>query len=136
LALSWLADIRGRTDFAFWGHLAGLLAFWVALGILALDDQVAPAAFAAVSAGLVALSAFLMRRLYAVFGGLGLAAYLGYLAGEVFAGSLLFPVALALIGLAVIGAGLLFFRARKAMAAWLARALPARLQALRPAHAR
>src|SRR5690606_40410523 len=56
-----------RTDFAFWGHLAGLLAFWVALGILALDDQVAPAAFAAVSAGLVALSAFLMRRLYAVF---------------------------------------------------------------------
>jgi hypothetical protein len=48
----------------------------------------------------------LSRRVFAVFGGLGVAGYLGYLASHLFRDSLLFPFALTLIGLAVIGAGL------------------------------
>ena len=48
---------------------------------------------------------FLGRRVYAVFGVIGIALYLGDLADKVFRDSLLFPFALSLIGVAVIAAG-------------------------------
>jgi AhpC/TSA family len=45
-----------------------------------------------------------MRRVYAVFGALGISIYLGHLADVVFKDSLLFPFALSLIGIAIIAA--------------------------------
>ena len=54
---------------------------------------------------LLFLSVFLGRRVYAVFGVIGIAIYLGDLADKVFKDSLLFPFALSLIGVAVIAAG-------------------------------
>ena len=70
---------------------------------------------------------FLGRRVYAVFGVIGIAIYLGDLANKVFKDSLLFPFALSLIGVAVIAAGLLYHRNERAIAAWLSAHLPAAL---------
>ena len=58
-----------------------------------------------------------------LFGGLGIAA-LHHLAERVFADSLLFPFALSLIGLAVIGAGLLLHRHATALERSLQDRLP------------
>ena len=43
------------------------------------------------------------RRVYTVFGALGIAGYLGHLSYKVFKDSLVFPVALMLIGLGILG---------------------------------
>jgi hypothetical protein len=136
LAAAWRIDIRSDGDFAFWLHLAGLLAAWGGLSLLESDSELGHGLYCLVNVLLLFLSIFLMRRAYAVFGALGLGFYLVDLASRVFKGSLLFPVALSLVGIAVIALGLLYFRKRQAIADAFRRALPPGLQALRPAHAR
>jgi hypothetical protein len=54
----------------------------------------------------------------------------------VFQNSLLFPFALSLIGVAVIGAGLVYHRHRESIQAWLGASLPPSVHRLRPVHAR
>ena len=135
LALAWVVDVRARGDDAFWLHLFGLMAFWGGLTLLESDSELARALYCLINVGLVGLALFLQRRAYAVFGAAGIAAYLHHLADRVFADSLLYPFALSLIGLLIIGAGLLLYRRREALERALARLLPDAVQALRPAHA-
>ena len=66
----------------------------------------------------------------AVFGGLGVAGYLGYLAQVLFKDSLVFPFALTLVGLGVIGAGLWWQKHEQTLAARLRAPLPRALREL------
>ncbi len=138
IVAAWAVDLRrwAAGDFAFWLHLCGLAAFWGGLSLLDSNSEVNKAIYCLINILLVLLAVFLMRRAYAVFGGLGVAGYLGHLAQDVFADSLLFPLALSLIGIAVIALGLFYFRRRQRIADWLQVNLPVGLQQLRPAHAR
>ena len=136
LVVAWAVDVRAQGDFAFWLHLFGLLAFWCGLTLLDSDSELARAFYCLINLGLLLLALFLQRRAYAVFGALGVAAYLHHLAYEVFEDSLLYPFALSLIGLAVIAAGLLLYRHEAALERLLRKRLPAVLARLRPAHAR
>jgi hypothetical protein len=136
LAIAWWVDVRSRGDFAFWLHLFGLLSFWGGMSMLDSHSEVSKAIYCLINVGLLALSLFLHRRAYMVFGTLGVAGYLGHLADEVFKDSLLFPFALSLIGVAVIAAGLLFYHRRQAIDRWLAHNLPRPLTMMRPPHAR
>jgi hypothetical protein len=65
----------------------------------------------------------------------GISFYLGDLASKVFRDSLLFPFALSAIGVAVIAAGLFYFRRQDKIAAWLEANMPEALKRLRPLHA-
>ena len=134
--VAWAVDLRARGDFAFWLHLFGLLAFWGGLTALDSDSEITRFVYCLINLGLVGLCLFLQRRAYALFGGLGIALYLHHLAERVFADSLLYPFALSLIGLAVIGAGLLLHRHATALERALQDRLPTWLAALRPPHAR
>jgi hypothetical protein len=137
LVVAWIVDQRPRGgDFAFWLHLFGLMAFWGGLSLMKSDSQIGKALYCLLNVGLVLLSVVMMRRVYAVFGTLGVAGYLGYLAQSVFQDSLLFPFALSLIGVAVIALGLVYHSKQAAIAAWLADHLPEAVARLRPAHAR
>lgn len=136
MALAWVVDVRAKRDFAFWLHLFGLTSFWGGLTSLDSGGELGRAVYAAVNVVLVALSIFLGRRVYAVFGAFGMVAYLGHLAHAVFRDSLLFPFALSLIGIAIIALGILIVRHAKALQASMQRHLPAALLALRPAHVR
>ncbi|HKA71523.1 MAG TPA: hypothetical protein VKE26_06935 [Xanthobacteraceae bacterium] len=136
LLVAWIVDRRPRGgDFAFWLHLFGLMAFWGGLSLTESSSEIAKALYCLLNVGLVLLSVLLGRRVYAVFGTLGIAGYLTYLAQRVFKDSLMFPFALSLIGVAVIAAGLLYHRKQDAIAAWLAKVLPDAIKRLRPAHA-
>ena len=84
---------------------------------------------------LLFVAVFLDRRVYAVFGVIGISFYLGDLSNEVFRDSLLFPFALSLIGVCVIAAGLLYYRHQTAIATWLETKLPPAVKRLRPAGA-
>jgi hypothetical protein len=136
VVVAWAVDLRARGDFAFWLHLSGALAFWGGLTALDSDSEIARFVYCLINLGLIALGLFLQRRVYALFGGLGIALYLHHLAERVFADSLLYPFALSLIGLAAIGAGLLLHRHAAALQRALEGRLPSWLAALRPRHAR
>lgn len=134
--VAWTVDVRSRGDLAFWLHLFGLLAFWGGLTAMDSSSELARAAYCLINVGLIGLGLFLQRRAYALFGGLGVAVYLHDLAERVFRDSLLYPFALSLIGLAIIGAGLLLHRHRAALERALQNRLPRTLAAFRPTHAR
>jgi hypothetical protein len=89
-------------DFAFWCYLFGLMAFWGGLTSLDSDSESGKFLYFLVNAGLVALSLYLRRSVFLVFGALGVFAYLGHLAYAVFKDSVLFPFVLAFLGLAMI----------------------------------
>ncbi|WP_236238103.1 DUF2157 domain-containing protein [Pseudomonas faucium] len=130
-----LVDGRTHEDYAHWGYLAGLAAFWGGLTMMESGSELGKALYCLVNLGLMAIAVLLRRPVFMVFGALGVAAYLGYLSYEVFAESLLFPVVLTLIGLGVIGLGLGYQKRRErlsqAVRAWLPQWLLAALPALR-----
>ncbi len=85
LLVAWAVDLRRWRggDFAYWLHLFGLMAFWGGLTEQHSGDAFSKAVYCGVNVALIFLSLYLMRRAYAVFGGIGVTLYLGYLADEV-----------------------------------------------------
>ncbi|KJK09266.1 MULTISPECIES: hypothetical protein [Pseudomonas] len=125
-------DGRTRQDFAFWGYLAGLLAFWLGLSLMESDSQLSKALYCLINIGLMGVAVLLRRSMFMVFGAMGVAAYLGYLSYEVFADSLLFPVVLSIIGLGVIGLGLFYQKHREVLSTRLRALVPHGLQQMLP----
>lgn len=107
MLLAFWVDVRSgrRKDYAFWLYLAGVAMFWGGLTAMDSHSEIGKFLYCLINLLMVALGAALMRRVFAVFGAIGIALYLGHLA-NLFAQSLLFPVALAAIGLAIIYAGI------------------------------
>lgn len=136
LIVAWMVDTRRRGDFAFWLHLFGMMTFWCAVSFTSGGTSLQEALYCAMNVLLLFLSVFLGRKVYAVFGVFGIALYLGDLANKIFRDSLLFPFALSLIGVAVIAAGLLYYRHQERIAIWLDAHMPDAVKRLRPAHAR
>lgn len=117
IGVAWIIDLkwRSRGNFAFWLHLAGAAAFWGGLTWRESTSEWLGFAFCLVNIGLVLFSVLVDRRIYAVFGGLGIAIYLGHLAYDVFDNALWFSFALSGIGLLIIGLGILYQRKRQAI---------------------
>jgi hypothetical protein len=124
--LAFWVDVRTRheKDFAFWLYLFGVLAFWGGLTLLDSDSELAKLGYFAINLAMIAVGALLSRRVFVVFGGLGVAIYLGQLAHGLFEDSLIFPFALTLIGLGIIGLGILWQRHEAAISRRLRSVLP------------
>lgn len=136
LAAAVLVNMRQRSgDFAFWLYLFGVLTFWGGISATSNGTAVDKALYCAMNVGFLFLAAYLGRRVFAIFGTIGIAIYLGDLADKVFKDSLLFPFALSLIGIAIIGLGLWYFRHQDAVVARFEQLLPEPLKRLRPANA-
>ncbi|WP_194791242.1 DUF2157 domain-containing protein [Pseudomonas sp. UFMG81] len=128
-----VVDGRTRQDYAGWGYLAGLLAFWGGLTSMESASELGKALYCLINLGLMGLAVLLRRPVFMVFGAMGVAMYLGYLSYEVFADSLLFPLVITLIGLGVIALGLQYQKRRERLSqglrarlpGWLLQALPA-----------
>jgi hypothetical protein len=112
LVLAFIIDRRTREDYSFWGYLFGLTAFWGGLSLLNSDSELAKFIYCLINVFLMLCSVLLRRRVFIIFGALGVTGYLGHLANRLFEDSLFFPFALSILGLAVIGIGLLYQRHR------------------------
>lgn len=123
LVCVWI-DGRSRQDYAFWGYLAGLAAFWGGLTLMDSGSEWGKAMYCLINLGLMAVALLLRRPVFMVFGALGVAAYLGYLSYDVFADSLLFPLVLSLIGIAIIGLGVFYQKHRERLSTALRTLLP------------
>ncbi|MDF9754701.1 hypothetical protein ACVWY1_005189 [Pseudomonas sp. TE6288] len=128
-----VVDGRTKRDYAFWGYLAGLAAFWGGLTLMNSASEWGKFLYCLINLGLMGLAVLLRRPVFMVFGAMGVAVYLGHLSHEVFADSLLFPVVLSLIGLGVIALGVLYQKRREAMSEQLRARLPAGLLQWLPA---
>ena len=135
LAMALLAlwvDIRSRRtqDFAFWLYVFGVLTFWGGLTSMDSTNELGKFLYCCINLVMIALGAALSRRVFAVFGGIGVALYLGHLSSTLFKDSLLFPVALTAIGLAVVAAGVAWQRHEVAIGRWLRAFLPTAVREL------
>ncbi len=132
LALALWVDIRNRggQDFAFWLYLFGVITFWGGLTNIDSDSELGKLVYCLVNLLLIIIGAILVRRVFVVFGALGIAVYLGHLANEVFADSMMFPLLLTLIGFAIIAAGIYWQRHEAQFSQRLRRFLPASVQEL------
>ncbi|TMG72597.1 MAG: DUF2157 domain-containing protein [Betaproteobacteria bacterium] len=130
-------DLRSRfsRDYAFWLYLFGVLTFWGGLSLMNSGSEWGKLAYCGINVAMILLGAVLGRRVFAVFGGLGVAGYLGHLSYKVFKDSLIFPLALSLVGLAIIGLGVLWQRREAQWSARLRGFLPAPLRELIEARA-
>ncbi len=136
LAMTLLAfwiDLRSRRsgrDFAFWIYLFGVLTFWGGMSLMDSRSEFGGFVYLCINLLLIVTGAMLSRRVFVVFGALGVAIYLGHLAYDVFKDSMLFPVALSAIGLGVIWLGILWQKHETALQARMRGWLPQPLQEL------
>src|SRR5882672_6448899 len=140
LAMTLLAfwiDLRSRLsrDYAFWLYLFGVLTFWGGLSLMNSGSEWGKLAYCGINVLMILAGAALGRRVFAVFGGLGVAGYLGHLSWRVFQDSMIFPVALSALGLAIIALGVLWQRREAQWSATLRGFLPTPLRELIEARA-
>jgi len=132
VAIAFGVDLRSRftRDYAFWLYLFGLLAFWGGLTSLDSTRLSGTLVYVAVNVALILVGAALVRRTFTVFGALGVAIGLGSLGYRFFKDSLLFPIALSAIGLALVGFGIWWSRNEDRVSSRLAAHLPASVREL------
>lgn len=124
MVAAYLVDHRTREDYAFWGYLFGMLAFWGGLTSQDSDSELAKFGYCMVNVVLICLSPLLQRRVFIIFGSLGVMGYIGHLARSVFRDDLVFTFALSGIGLLIIFLGLLYHRNQERIEAQLNNMLP------------
>jgi len=130
--LAFWVDIRTRhdKDYPFWLYLFGVIAFWGGLSMLHSDSELSKFIYLGINLVMIVVGSMLSRRVFAVFGGLGAAGYLGHLAHEVFKDSMMFPFVLTLIGLGVVYIGVVWQRHEAAVSNKLRGLLPLPLREL------
>jgi hypothetical protein len=137
IAAAWTIDLKFAAlgDFGFWLHLFGAMTLWGGI-TSGSGGEFGKAVYCAFNIAFIAFGLFIDRRVYAVFGTIGVVIYLGHLAHDVFNDVIGFSFALSAIGLAVVFAGVYLERRRGALSAYLDAHLPEFVRALRPLRAR
>lgn len=121
-------DAEWRQDFAFWLYIFGAVMFWGSLSMQDSGSEIGKFIYALINIAMVFGGAAIGRRVFTVFGALGVAGYLGYLSHRVFNNSMLFPFALTLLGLSVVALGVWWQRNEARINAQLGRYVPVGLR--------
>jgi len=132
ILIAFWADIRSRKvgDYAFWLYIFGVIAFWSGLSMQGSGDQLSRFIYFCINLVLIGTGAVLSRRVFVVFGVLGSAGYLGYLASDVFEDSWLFPIALTVIGLSIVYLGVAWQKNEASITSKIRSFLPLELREL------
>lgn len=127
ILLAFWVDVRSgrRKDYAFWLYLFGVLTFWCGLTLMRSDSELNKFLYFCINVGMLAVGALLSRRVFAVFATLGILGYFGHLSYELFKDSLLFPVALAALGVGIVFLGVQWQRHEHALNARILGLMPA-----------
>jgi hypothetical protein len=130
--IAFWVDIRSRqsADYAYWLYLFGVIAFWGGLTSQHSEYELSKFIYFCINLIMILVGIILSRKVFTVFGGIGICFYLGHLAYDVFKDSYLFPIILTLIGLAIIYLGILWQKYEVNLTVTLRKILPKPLQEL------
>ncbi|KTD50176.1 membrane protein [Legionella quinlivanii] len=130
--IAFWVDVRSRhsADYAFWLYIFGVIAFWGGLTCQSSDSELSKFFYLCINLVMIIIGVVLNRKVFVIFGGIGVAFYLGHLASNVFKDSLGFPAALACIGLLIIYLGTLWHKNEDKLRIKLQSLLPKPLQEL------
>jgi hypothetical protein len=128
LGIGFFADRDTDQDFAFWFYLFGLMAFCGGLSLLGDGSQLGKACFCLIHLALILISIVLQRKVFLVFGGLGVFAYLVDEAYGFFSNSITFTLGLTVLGALFIAAGIIYKRNEAVLAATLRPLMPERVR--------
>ena len=133
LVVAFITDLKDRSDkdYAFWLYLFGVMTLWGGVshshsGLLSMKLL-----YLGFNLLLIAVGTCLMRKVFVVFGGIGILLVLGNLSSTYFKDSLAFPFALTILGLLTVAIGIWWQRHDAAIQKQVARLLPGSLLALR-----
>ena len=132
ILIAFWADIQSRQseDYAFWLYLFGVLAFWCGLTSQHSEYELAKFIYLCINLILILIGVILSRKVFTIFGGIGVCFYLGHLAYYVFKNSFLFPIILTALGLGIIYLGILWQKHEQRMTSAIRKILPKSLQEL------
>lgn len=119
-------------DFAFWTYLCGAITFWGSLGFMTRDSELRRFLYFLMNFGFIGLAVYLRRRVFIVFGTLGIFGYISYLAWKLFYGSYLFPIVLALIGMFILFLGVKYQKNKAEFESFVEQCLPPGVMQWRP----
>jgi hypothetical protein len=130
--IAFWVDLRSRqsADYAYWLYLFGVIAFWGGLTAQHSDYELSKFIYLCINFIMILVGIILSRKVFAVFGGIGVCLYLGHLAYDVFKDSYWFPIILTLIGFAIIYLGILWQKYEAKMTVTLRKMVPKPLQEL------
>ena len=129
LVLGFLVDAKWqrKPDYGFWLYVFGMIGFWGALTATPSHTEVARFFYAILNAGFVFLGVVLARRVFTIFGAIGVFGYLGHLSYDLFKDSVLFPISLTILGLGIMALGIWWQRheqsIRDRFGVWMPRAI-------------
>jgi hypothetical protein len=132
LIAAFLVDHRSREDYAFWLYFFGMTALWSGISLQDSHSELGKLAYCALNLGFIVLSVLIRRRVFIVYGAIGVNVYLVHLASEVFKDSILFPFTLTLLGLSVIALAVQYQKRRARLDAWAESLVPSWLRARLP----
>jgi len=132
LSIAFFVDIRSRhsKDYAFWLYLFGVMTFWGGLSTMGSGALSGKLIYLAINFLMIFIAAILGRRVFAVFGGIGIAMVLGDLSWGMFKNSFAFVAILTLLGFGLIGAGVWWSKHEAEISAKLRALLPKDLREL------
>jgi hypothetical protein len=134
IAGAYLVDRRTREDYAFWGYLFGMAAFWGGLSLLDSHSELGRLIYGLINLGFIGIAVLFQRQVFLVFGAVGLFGYLAHLSFEVFRETMLFPVVLAGVGVLMIYGGVKYQKKRQSIQDGISRVLPGFLIRMLPPH--
>jgi hypothetical protein len=141
LVIALITDLKDRSDkdYAFWLYLFGVMTLWG--GVMALwfegsryNNSLSiniKLLYLGFNLLLIAVGACLMRKVFVVFGAIGILIVLGNLSGTYFRDSVAFPFTLTILGLLTVALGIWWQRHSAAIQKQIAGRLPNALLRLR-----
>jgi len=133
LVVALVTDLYDRSskDFAFWLYLFGVFTLWLGISVQESHLLFTKLLYLGFNLLLIGIGTCLMRKVFLVFGGLGVLIVLGDLSSTIFKDSIGFPFSLTVLGLLTIGIGIWWQRNERKIQKRVARVLPHALVELR-----
>lgn len=128
LLAAYRLDDDSELDFSFWFYLFGLLSFNVGLTMLGDGGQFDKALYCLLHLLLLLLAVVLQRRVFLVFGAVGIFAYLIDEADSYFRNAFTFALGLTVLGAFFIAAGILYKRNERSISTKLRPLMPTRIR--------
>ncbi len=130
ISTAFWVDFRSwqTADYAFWLYIFGVMTFWGGLTSQESDSELSKFIYCCVNLGMVFTGVVIMRKVFVVFGAIGICIYLGHLAWDVFEDSWFFPIALTAIGLLVIYLGIMWQKNESTLSAKFRQFLPVKIR--------